>query len=69
MPSDAYQTTLPTVAAGRAAVVARLRALATQIDELPIDAAAEVLILVEPALATFERHAALALQRAPAARR
>lgn len=49
--------------AGRAAVVA---ALATRIDELPLDAAAEVLILIEPTLATFERHAALALERAPA---
>jgi hypothetical protein len=49
MPSDPYQTTLPTVAAGRAAVVARLRALATRIDELPLDVAAEVLILIEPA--------------------
>jgi hypothetical protein len=68
MPDDAYQTTLPTVAAGRAAVVARLRALATRIDEVPLDGAAEVLILVEPALATFERHAALALERAPAGR-
>jgi len=36
----AFQTTLSTVAAGRAAVVARLRALATRLDELPLDTAA-----------------------------
>jgi hypothetical protein len=66
MPDDVYQSTLPTVAAGRAAVVPRLRALATRIDELPLDAATEVLILVEPALAMFERQATLALERAPA---
>jgi hypothetical protein len=41
------------------------RALATRLDRLPLDAAAEVLVLVEPALATFERQAAVALERAP----
>jgi hypothetical protein len=65
MPDDAFQTTLPTVAAGRAAVVTRLRALATRLDELPLDSAADVLVLVEPALAAFERQAAFALERAP----
>jgi hypothetical protein len=35
---------------------------------LPLDSAAEVLVLVEPTLATFERHAAFALERAPAGR-
>jgi hypothetical protein len=38
-------------------VVARLR--------LPLDAAADFLVLVEPALAAFERQAALVLERAP----
>ena len=47
-------------------MVARLRAIAGRIQELPLDAAAEVLILIEPALAAFEQHAALALERAPA---
>jgi hypothetical protein len=67
MPDDAYQTTLPTVAAGRAAVVARLRTLATRLDALPLDTAADVLVLVEPTLQAFERQAALALERAPTA--
>jgi hypothetical protein len=42
VPGDAYQTTLPTLAAGRAAAVAQLGALATRLDELPLDAVAEV---------------------------
>jgi hypothetical protein len=58
--------TLPTVAAGRAGVVARLRALATRLDKLPLDAAADVLVLIEPALRSLEQQAALALERAPA---
>ena len=66
MSDDAYRTTLPTVAAGRAAVVARLRILATRLEGLPLADAAEVLMLVGSALATFERQAALALERAPA---
>jgi len=53
------------VAAGRTAVIVRLRALATRFDELPLDAAAEVLVLIEPALEAFERQAELALERAP----
>jgi hypothetical protein len=66
-PDDAYQTTLPTFAAGRAAVVDRLRALATRLNEFPLDTAADVLVLVEPAaLQAFEQRAALALERAPA---
>ena len=32
---------------------------------LPLDAAAEVLVLLEPALEAFERQAALVLERAP----
>jgi hypothetical protein len=55
----AFQTTLSTLAPGRAAVVALLRALATRLDELPLDTAADVLVLVEPALEAFERQAAL----------
>ena len=62
----AFQTTLSTVAAGRAAFVARLRTIATRLEGLPLDAAAEVLVLVEPALRSLEQQAALALERAPA---
>jgi hypothetical protein len=51
--------------AGRTATVARLRALATRVEQLPLDAAAEVLVLLEPALATMEHQAGLALERAP----
>jgi hypothetical protein len=40
--------------------------LAAALEALPLDAAGEVLVLLEPALATFEQHAALALERAPA---
>jgi hypothetical protein len=43
------------VAAGRTALVARLRALATRVEELPLDAAAEVLVLLAPALAALEK--------------
>jgi hypothetical protein len=54
-----------TVAAGRTALVARLRTIAARLEELPLDAAAEVLVLLEPAVAAFEGQAALALERAP----
>lgn len=58
------------VATGRTATVTRLRAhLPRAPEELPLDAATEVLVLLEPAVATFERHAALELERAPAADR
>jgi hypothetical protein len=57
--------TLATVAAGRAAFVARLRALATRVEQLPLDVAAEVLVLLEPALTALEQQAGLALERAP----
>jgi hypothetical protein len=63
-PANRYAGTLATVAAGRTATVARLRALATRVEQLPLDAAAEVLVLLEPALAALEQHAALALERA-----
>ena len=56
--------TLATVAAGRTALVARLRAIAARLEALPLNAA-EVLLLLEPAAAAFEQHAALALERAP----
>jgi hypothetical protein len=52
---EPFADTLVTVAAGRTALVARL----------PLDSAAEVLVLLEPAMAALEREAALALERAP----
>jgi hypothetical protein len=63
---EPYADTLATVAPGRAATVTRLRALAARLEELPLDAAAEVLVLLEPALAALEQQAARALERAPA---
>jgi hypothetical protein len=63
---EPFSDTLATVAAGRTALVARLRTIAARVEALPLTTAAEVLILLEPAVATFERHAALALERAPA---
>jgi hypothetical protein len=53
------------VAAGRAAVVARLRTLATRLEDLPVDAVAESSVLLQPALERFERQTTLALERAP----
>jgi hypothetical protein len=61
---EPYADTLATLAAGRTALVARLRAIAARVEELPLDAAAEVLVLLEPAVAALEREAALALERA-----
>jgi hypothetical protein len=63
---ELFADTLATVAAGRTALVARLRAIAARLEALPVDAAAEVLVLLEPTVAAFERGAALALERAPA---
>jgi hypothetical protein len=47
---EPYADTLAKFAAGRTALVERLRALAARIEALPLDAAAEVLVLLEPAL-------------------
>ena len=58
--------TLTMVAAGRTALVERLRAIAARVEALPLDSAAEVLVLLEPAAAALERQAALAFERAPA---
>ena len=63
---EPYANTLVTVAAGRTALVERLRTIADHVEALPLDAAAEVLVLLEPAAAAFEREAARALERAPA---
>jgi hypothetical protein len=47
-------------------VVAHLRTLAARVEQLPLDAAAEVLVLLGPAVDAMERKAALVLERAPA---
>jgi len=65
---EPFAETLATVAAGRTALVTRLRAIAARLEALPLDTAAEVLVLLEPATAAWEREAALALERAPADR-
>lgn len=66
---EPYADTLATVAAGRTTMVARLRTIAARVEVLPLAAAAEVLVLLEPAMDALERQAALALERAPAGRR
>jgi hypothetical protein len=45
---EPYADTLATVAAGRTALVERLHAIAARLEELPLDAVAEVLVLLEP---------------------
>ena len=45
--------------------VARFGTIASRVEQLPLDAAAEVLVLLEPALAALEQQAARALERAP----
>jgi hypothetical protein len=57
---------MATVAAGRLAMGAQVRARATRVDETPARRfAAEVLMLIEPTLDDLRRQAALALERAP----
>jgi hypothetical protein len=63
-PDAPYETTLATVAAGRAAAVAELRTLADRLERLALDDAAEVLVLLESVLDDLRRQAAL--ERAPA---
>jgi len=38
---------------------------AARVEKLPLDAAAEVLVRLEPAVDALERHARLALERTP----
>jgi hypothetical protein len=61
-----YADTLASVATARTALVARLQALAARVEQLPLDAVAEVLVLLEPTLDDLRRQAAFALERAPA---
>jgi hypothetical protein len=58
--------TLATVGAGRTAAVAQLRALATTLETLPLDAVAEVLVAARAGAGRSRRQAAFALERAPA---
>src|SRR5262249_50346057 len=51
--------TLATVAAGRTAAVTPLRAPAAALEQLPLDAVAEVLVLLEPTPDDLRRQAAL----------
>jgi hypothetical protein len=51
--------------AGRARTVAQFRTLADRLEHLALTDAAEVLVLLEPALSGLWRQAALALERAP----
>jgi len=50
-------------------LVTRLRTIPARLEALPLDTAAEVLVLLEPAVAVVEREAGRALERAPAADR
>jgi hypothetical protein len=52
---EPFAATLATVAAGRAAAVAQLRQLAAALEALPLDAVAEVLVLLEPTLDDLRR--------------
>jgi hypothetical protein len=63
--AEPYADTRATVAAGRTAAVAQLRALAAALEALPLDAVAEVLVLLEPTLDELRRQAALAAERCP----
>jgi hypothetical protein len=64
--SEPFADTLAAVAARRTALAARLRTITARVEALPLETAAEVLVLLEPTAAVFEQHAALALERAPA---
>ena len=44
---EPFADTLATAATGRTTLVDRLRALATRVEQLPLDAAAEVLVLLD----------------------
>ena len=63
---EPYAETLATVAAGRTALVGRLRTIAACVEALPLESAAEVLSVLEAAAAVCEQRAAVALERAPA---
>ena len=62
-----YTETLARVAEGRAASVAQLHALATRLEQLPLQDAVEALVFLEPVLAELTWQAARAVERAPKA--
>ena len=66
---EPYSATLASLNSGRAATVARLRVLTERLEQLPLDDAVEVIVLLEPALAAFDRQANLALECAPSSTR
>jgi hypothetical protein len=65
--TDPYSEALSRVAEGRAASVARLRALATRLEQLPLEDAVEALVFLEPALVALASQVDRALKRAPRA--
>ena len=52
---EPFADTLATVAAGRTALVARLRTIAARVEALSLESAAEVLVLLEPTVAASSR--------------
>ena len=62
---EPFADTLAAVAAGRTALVERLRTIAARVEALPFERAAEVLGLLEAAVAVCEQRAAPVLERAP----
>jgi hypothetical protein len=56
--TDPYSDTLARVAEGRAASVAQLHTLATQLEQLPLEDAVDALIFLEPVLADLAGQAA-----------
>jgi hypothetical protein len=65
--TDPYSETLARVAEGRAASVAQLHALATWLEQLPLEDAVDALVFLEPVLADLAWQAARVLERAPQA--
>jgi hypothetical protein len=63
--ADPFADTLAPVAEGRVATVARLRTLATRLEQLPLEDAVDALLLLEPALAALALQADRALERSP----
>ena len=59
---ESYAETLSKVEAGRVGTVQRLRVLALRLEQLPLEVAADVLVILEPTLAALERQAGLALE-------
>jgi hypothetical protein len=62
--AEGFAETLTRVAEGRAASVAQLHALATRLEQLPLEDAVDAVVFLEPALAELAWQAARALERA-----